>query len=444
LSLSRWQNSAVKQCGILRDNMVEKSYFSWIPTVSGRLSYTFFGHTSFPRKCIYYADLTNVDFGKGIFFQERFIDDFNVPFLAALDRARNLIVGKIYAFFTGKVISGRHFFIASVDRRCDSDHEIDRLEGRVFPILASSIGLKVKGVVLDRIMSLESSEGNSNNDLEKLQEDLEKLIAGVCPVVVEFAILRNGITALGVKCRNNAPGFGRVNDAQARDYVEQSYFFLRDLLHNHQHHDPKTDTIVRIHEEDEFRKKIYFDLFRYIIKYKRVRSPENVTNASGILAYAKSFHEIANQGGAQHVPNDYQVENLKMSLDTAQFEVDQAEQRRSNFIALIIALAFSFFGTILSVTTLANFAKEEARELIEVSPHILFLANFTASRPVPVLLGALMMAYVFSSMLGLANPTRRRWYEDLQRLLQWLPKWINLTLLFSVGVVVLWTGLRFV
>lgn len=122
--------------------MIGQEYVAWVPTISGRLSFSIIGNTSWPRRC-----LSAVDFDGGhcgFYFQERFCDDFTFPFLGGSDRIRNFIFG-VAGLLTGKGWrSGRHFFICTARHISRPSERLDGLEGTIYPVLSTKIGKDVK------------------------------------------------------------------------------------------------------------------------------------------------------------------------------------------------------------------------------------------------------------------------------------------------------------
>lgn len=228
-------------------------------------------------------------------------------------------------------------------------------------------------------------------------------------------------------------------EQQIIDYIEQSFFFLRDIAPVHQHHDPSSDTIVRVHQSElDFKRRIYFDLFRSIIKYKRVKTPENIMAASGILAYAKSFKDICKDGS---LPNDYQVDNLKMSLEFAQFKLDHKAQTNSNRIALVLTTAFAIFGAIVSISSLSSFASQKDKDRIIPSENLINWTAWMAEHPIPTGVASVVLAILILVIFGLVRPNRFAWFEDAQRLLQHLHRNTFLVIFLGIGSLVTFLGI---
>jgi len=428
--------------------MIDNHFFSWVPTVSGRLSYTIIGQTGWPRKCIHINNLGDGQGGKAIFFQERFCDDFIFPVLGNSGWLRSVIFRFLSRFKVGGRITGQHYFIAVVDEVTVDEvtavydgaakhASLDVIHGRVYPILAEPIGRSAAEDVRSSILeTLTLENGLQPVRLSELVSTMARRAEGVSPVTIGFTIRRDGITELWPTSIHPVPGqkivFKDIG-AHVPDYVEQSFFFIRDIAHTHQHHDPASDTIVRVHRtKDSFKKSIYFDLFRSIIKFKRERSAENIMSASGILAYAKSFAGLP--GVSDEVPTDYQVENLKMSLDAAQFKLDHDAQRSSNRIALTLTTVFAIFGAIVSISSLAQFADPKRRSVIVPSDLLVDTTSWIAQNPIFAFVLSVVTAFFTLLAFGQIKPNRFRRFEDSQRLLIHFSKGRHVFILFTFSL----------
>jgi hypothetical protein len=114
--------------------------------------------------------------------------------------------------------------------------------------------------------------------------------------------------------------------------ADQSYFFLRDLVHEHQHHAPHVDTILtlqrRTTDEHAWRRNVLFSLHFYVISARRTRRPIMLVQALGVLAYCQSFVGICKTAGCQdHDIPQFEVAAIEASL-RAQIE-EQAHIRKA-------------------------------------------------------------------------------------------------------------------
>ncbi len=103
-----------------------------------------------------------------------------------------------------------------------------------------------------------------------------------------FTLLRNG------KCFIDARG-GSSNGPAFKLLVDQCYYFLKDCVHSHYHHNSKTDAIlevVPVARGRDWRLKVLRNLYRKIIFLRKLQNINRLADALGILAYATNFSSI--------------------------------------------------------------------------------------------------------------------------------------------------------
>lgn len=419
-----------------------KKLYSWVPTVSGRLSYSHMGEDAFPRHCTHLNQIGRSQDGQAIFYQVRYCDDFVIPFFGKWDVVRNGIVN-IFKWFRKplrhKKLSGRHIFVATVEKVEMQDQMLDRITGKIYPMRAyePKMGKTTEQIskdVRDQIISgMRLNENAKKNHLKELVNVTNRSLSPVCPLVLEFNISRNGIAEISYANPS-------LDEREARDYAEQGFFFLRDISHVHQHHDPRTDTIVRVHDEGvSFYRDIYFDLFRYIVRFKRRKSPKNIIRASGLLAYASSFRQIAE--GKDCFPNDYQIDNLKISLDSAQFELDFKAQKSISTITFYLTMIFTVFGLLLSLTSLTQFGTDAQKRLVQPSDFAIGFTQLIAANPFLSFLIVAGTIFIGMLVFGKIVPNTYSWFQNLQRLLNHRPRASTFTILFVSGAILTFLGL---
>ncbi|MBZ8117883.1 hypothetical protein KUD11_04410 [Roseovarius sp. LXJ103] len=322
-----------------------------------------------------------------------------------------------------KSISGKHEFIAIFCDLKDQDKDLDRLTGIVYPILNTERKSDWRSQqLINQIRSCLAELSRSpivdsqQKKLTELQSKIELDLTPYCPIAVGFDICRNGIVKFKpVRLKKGLVQDFDKDEKSVQDYTEQAFFFLRDITHIHQHHEPESDTIIRVHKQSPRAvKDIYFDLFRYIIRFKRFRSPENIMRASGILAYANSFKLI--QADQKQLPNDYQIENLKMSLEAAQFELQYEAQRQNGKISLALTIVFSVFGLLLSLSALAQFAPVESQKQIVPSGILVAFTAWIAENPVWFAGFGFAIGYLSLLLAGRVKPNQYPTFENVLRL----------------------------
>jgi hypothetical protein len=178
-------------------------------------------------------------------------------------------------------------------------------------------------------------------------------------VTVDFLMHRSGEVYFSV------PRFRDENLAYAsRDFArqwghdfdkwitDQTYFFFRDLTHQHQHHIPAVDTILILQKRDAnddfaWRRNIVFSLQYHVISARRTRDVYSLVQALGVIAYCKSFlgvcRNTAGDSSAQ-IPT-FQIEALEQSIEAKikeaelHLEDDRAKDNRvTNTRVLMVAI----------------------------------------------------------------------------------------------------------
>ena len=128
-------------------------------------------------------------------------------------------------------------------------------------------------------------------DIEQFVEDTELVFE------VTFRLKRNGMCGF----RNVSISDDDIIYVGGREFLEeylvsQAYMFLRDMVHRHKHHDPKSDTFLDIKTASENRSpisaiknQITYSLGKMVITQPLKYEPETIQNSLGILAYLSSF-----------------------------------------------------------------------------------------------------------------------------------------------------------
>jgi hypothetical protein len=147
-----------------------------------------------------------------------------------------------------------------------------------------------------------SMDNEHKERAEKHYEEAKIKLEDTADICAKFVLMRSGdvfISAPSLRDKileersiKNAKKWGRNF---TKDIVDQVYFFLRDVVHKHQHHPAEDDTMLipqdRDHAEIAWRKRILFSLYYHIIGAKRHDGTLSQVRALGVLAYANSFHE---------------------------------------------------------------------------------------------------------------------------------------------------------
>ena len=202
---------------------------------------------------------------------------------------------------------------------------------------------------------------------------------------------RNGV----VEIEDKNPQTANTQESNAN--IGHAYIFLKDIVHNHQHHDPESDKIISVHAEGKnWRQKIFYGLIRHVVELKRQKTPENLKRSGGILAYAGSFRRICESTVDEGMPNpdfnSFNLEELKNSITSASEELSYLHAKRMEKLALRFTILFGVFGILAIPVALVGFGTTD------IEPHhwLVIIVKFLAEKPDYALgLGIIMTFFVW-------------------------------------------------
>jgi hypothetical protein len=211
---------------------------------------------------------------------------------------------------------------------------------------------------------------NELNDLQDAALDLfaEELSANANAnsfgtVELQFALFRTGETRIWY---DEAQG-ERLNDKERREIARQSYYFLKDMVHHHVHHDAKSDQITPLTEtgclspdegEEHWRRETVWSLSRATDGLARRGTLQELREATGIIAYADAFQSTLMryrrqaERSTEFEPNPvtyrYDFAHIRESLKV---QVEQVTARRTLRSQILLAgLAGSIAMTSLLIS----------------------------------------------------------------------------------------------
>jgi hypothetical protein len=168
-------------------------------------------------------------------------------------------------------------------------------------------------------------------------------------VVLEFALFRTG----EVRIWMDDAIAETLDEKQRRDVTRQSYFFIKDMVHHHVHHDAKSDQITPLTEigalgaddgEEHWRRDTVWSLSRALDALARKGTLQDLREALGILAYADAFqqtlmryrrrHDDPGQFEPNSVTYRYDFTHIRESLKV---QVDQVVSRRTSVSQMLVA-----------------------------------------------------------------------------------------------------------
>lgn len=218
-------------------------------------------------------------------------------------------------------------------------------------------------------------------------------------------------------------------------------FFLKDITHHHQHHDPSTDTIVDIYKTQKnddisWRSKTLRVLLKKIYQCKRDHRSNVLTTSFGTLAYAKSFRKNFEKQGSNKILhptfNDVELEqSIKARQDDLSFSIQKRIRNSESFRNL-------FFGSLGVLITLSSLLKLVRKDLkVEPSPILTFLAEFLVQNT--IYSAVILAIFIFSSMVvtGAIDILNWPFIRGLMRVLQVYRLKIAVTMASFLGTLLL-------
>ena len=269
-------------------------YAGWVPTVNGRLSFRHIGESRHPKPSVY----ANIAL-RAITPQHRVILAFQKRPLG------DTLFYLVTDFVAG--VSGSFWFVLAANSPREAT-ESNEIAGTIYIFKSRDDWKeKAKNQVRTSVRMLHSLQSSLSPERERemlgVYEGAKDTLHRTADITTEFRLTRNG------EAYFSAPVFldpdleyasvGYAN-SMAQDLgkwvADQSYFFLRDICHLHQHHDRAEDTILILQERDdgdlEWRKRVIYSLYFYIIRAKRTARAPFLIRALGVQAYCQSFKRI--------------------------------------------------------------------------------------------------------------------------------------------------------
>lgn len=396
------------------------SYIGWIPTVSRRLSFSLIGQTSHPTEAIT-SNISTRQARYIVSFQKRDLLDSSIPLT-------NFLKKKIVNLLFG--ISGEFWFVLIA--KCTDEKYIASkpLQGEVLIFHERSNKLKTAQYSWQNIQDgLERSQGILNayedqcvaTDLESYySQNVEKLVSTLADYAVysvQFNLQRNGIIEI------HAPKDNEFSSHDEHMACSQVFFFLKDIIHRHQHHHPKTDTILDIYKlgDQTWACETLRALYKKVLTFKRDKAEGIYSSALGVLAYVKAFKKICTDDlGCQEseLVTSRDDDALVQSIQAAQDDLRFISSQRHRISETIRSSLLSVLGLILTLASLANFISPA----IKIQPEnyfISFLADTAINNTIYLVMAVGWGISSYSYVRNWDYCLRRYpWIKDAVRILQ--------------------------
>ncbi len=423
---------------------METRYRGWVPTVTGRLSFSHFGDLQRTRS------VRRSDTKKRylIAYQNRKTGDALIPTF-------------IQRWFG---VGGQAFFVCVAETIDVPDGtRIDdqgALSGKIFIIHQHERWQRLKRAsIRDCFASLSNFDQTSDASIEqyfsKSYAALLQQCEAQCSFQSSFRLLRNGVADFMVddKMRTcaEAPRYdGPTQDRLRFGLTHQAYSYLKDLGHHHKHHSPRNDTITDLHDitngdDRAWRRKTLYGIYRRIITSMRRDEISQQISSVGLLAYAKAFKSIwletyKDDEENREIPIFYDAP-MRESIQAVELRMRFSMQQRSDQNSSFRTVLFSGVGLILSIAGIVKIS-DHSHIQQDAAPYLLKLASLLLQYPLQIF--APMFAFFYFWHIAWPRYLKpQRWHllRTLQALSQPFDRhwsfalfWLLALLIFVAGV----------
>lgn len=419
----------------------------WVPNTSGALSFSVFGEGNEPSISIHVnkSDRNNRFI---IAAQNRWLSDSAIPFMWL----KKLIIKTLFHQ------EGDFHFVCLAKGPGSVPRQDGIMNGHLYIFKKRQWEIRGQGVFLQYADILEAycqlEHGPINDYFDGHFAASARELATFAYSVVDFEMRRDGVVEIQFSSPYIMPAFGPsqeitsneniLEDTEAYKISSQSFNFLKDIAHCHQHHSPKTDTLVKLHPKDDdisWRSLTLKELNKKVIEFKRRSGNEIYFSALGILPYIKCFKKIivADNVDESNMPIIH-VDYLHESLTAVHQKhlVNKNEQYTLN--SLFQNSLFSIAGLFLSIGSILAILPESKRDDVVLNKYLHTASLFILDKP--IVSSAIVFALLFTKYFVKAASNSRilliflKAYRDIQRILLCLSKEVNAIIQLVLSLIV--------
>ncbi|NYT30300.1 hypothetical protein [Rhizobium sp. WYCCWR 11128] len=269
--------------------------------------------------------------------------------------------------------------------------------------------------------------GALNLGLKQQYLALSQALLSRCDLYMDVVLNRDGVITLSHLKWGN-PHLERNTEEHAVDIgfdldhgiADQTYFFVRDLTHQHQHHGNDADTIITTQRQERpddlsWSLEIMYSLYFHIITVKRKENPTEHVRALGILAYLQSYKNIIKRRKDLIQPtlalpefdDASSKESIKATKDYIDLKLNEQKRNsdnRKSFLLWVVATVF----------TVVNFTVGFADKALPPNPTVSSVANFLKTNA--YVLPALAIAALIYMASNLISKPRYDFKRDVVRM----------------------------
>ncbi|NBC33813.1 MAG: hypothetical protein GVY13_14160 [Alphaproteobacteria bacterium] len=449
-------------------------YKAWIPTVTGRLSFDLIGQTSHPT----HAESANISDRecRNIFvFQDRervtrdavlalpfrhFFNSEGVKWFVMLAKGTSENQRPI------EFIEGKVFFIEDISKQVsnplyctDKSSKLNiNFHAKEYDSLKNifrSYQALLNGWVTNReIRSCQLSLGELYDDV---LNDLTRKLQGLCLWETDFRLDRTG--ELKLELDSNKRGACIIPLAEPFNeniisLASQSFYFLKDVSHTHQHHHETTDTLLDVYREGDEEKEIwkYFTLralYRTTLQLKRNKDVCDYARARGVLAYARAFIQTFGQDcedkrldldpqwkyNYSRLVDAIKADNLIDSINAGSFLAGYRAKRLKDTHWRVIGFFLAVFSFLVALIGSLRLTPKFTAPF-EPDELLIHVGKFLLSNPLSFLLivGVLLYIYLIVFVFDIG---RNGFVQRIYKLLSFMRKYVLASIFLGVSVAAL-------
>lgn len=199
-----------------------------------------------------------------------------------------------------------------------------------------------------------------------------------------YALFRSGELRLWFDDQTITGILGLLEDSELEQMTQlladQAFFFLKDMFHNHAHHRPSTDQLVPIYRtsprtdekdpeaiEIAWRREVLWGLTRVIKEFGRNRGLLRLKRIPGLIAYAEAFQN--SQAQFQRVPGStekfrmidtlhlYNFNYIETSINAQVQVIESGRSRFGQFLSFGVATVIGYASLLNTTTSAINSGK---------------------------------------------------------------------------------------
>ncbi|MBI5136203.1 MAG: hypothetical protein HZA24_02580 [Nitrospirae bacterium] len=300
---------------------------------------------------------------------------------------------------------------------------------------------------------LGEQHGSLDNYFEDKRHDLLGVIRSKAAFCFPFSLARNGVVEMEWDEQEPLRGTGislPIDEKQRETKVSivagQAFFFLKDMVYRHQHHNPRTDTITLLYRSDEddvaWRSETLRCLYKKALDYKRSAILEEYLSSLGLVAYIRAFKRVCSEDGHKTVKPKLFLDLIEKSVQIGR---EMATLTSSlPVLSFVQNLAFGIAGISIAVLSAVNIGQgpegttaSSVIGTVVYDPFLILSAKFIAERFTSftaISCVLLLFVYGYHRKIDVGTTT---FVRTLARVLAPLPKSASVAVTIVLGILVI-------